>query len=260
MKISKKQQVLIDIFTHCVETNQFEFDNELVKEIAQKHGFGNPFDATKIDSSSALPQIIRDEDYFLIHLGEGKHRFIKGISDGYHPFEAITESIEWAYIPSILNDTDTSESNVLSVIANQGVLHQFIYNEQSSQKIKIYYPRRSKITIDCKIGQIPVLLNKVQIEVDLTTEYQGHVVVYEAKNKLTDDFAVYQLYYPLRYYVNLAKEQNLPIQSITCCYVLRQKFKNHSLIRLYHYTFDDIYQMNSIRLMKSCEYVLRKES
>ena len=104
------------------------------------------------------------------------------------------------------------------------------------------------------------MLNKVQIEVDLTTEYQGNVVVYEAKNKLTDDFAVYQVYYPFRYYVNLAREQNLPIESITCCYVLRQKFKNYSLLRLYYYTFDDIYQMNSIRLIKSCEYVLRKES
>ena len=113
----------------------------MVKEIAKKHGFGNPFDATKVDSSSTLPAIIRDEDYFLIHLGGGKHRFIKGILDGYHQFEAITESIEWGYIPSILNDTDTSESNVLSVIANQGVLHQFIYNEQPSQRIKIYYPR-----------------------------------------------------------------------------------------------------------------------
>jgi hypothetical protein len=40
MAESKKQAVISEIFNLCKRNNTFEFDNDLVKRVAQKHGFG----------------------------------------------------------------------------------------------------------------------------------------------------------------------------------------------------------------------------
>lgn len=56
--MSKKSEVLEKIFQVCQEQNNYIFHNDLVKEISKKVGFGNPFDATKIDNKNGLPEIL----------------------------------------------------------------------------------------------------------------------------------------------------------------------------------------------------------
>ena len=133
MAESKKQAVISEIFNLCKRNNTFEFDNDLVKRVAQKHGFGNPFDVTKLDNSDDIPQDVQQEDYFVVHLGSGRHRFVKGISTGYHCFEPIgaTETFDWKYRQSILNELDASESNILSVASNQRIIHDFLQLRQN---------------------------------------------------------------------------------------------------------------------------------
>ncbi len=143
--MGKKQEVLEDIFVHCKETGNFVFDNEVVKKFCKEKSFGNPFDVTKIDNTDILPTILQEEDYYIIHLGEGKHQFIKGIDNGYHMFEPIEqkETEDWKYRKSILNEFDTSESNILSVISNQRIIHDFLYHDIVASP-KIYNARRTK--------------------------------------------------------------------------------------------------------------------
>ena len=75
-KVGQKKQVLAEVFTICKNKGDFVFHNELVKDICKKVGFGNPFDVSKLDNSTndktVFPNIMLEEDYFLIHLGEGK--------------------------------------------------------------------------------------------------------------------------------------------------------------------------------------------
>jgi len=87
--MGKKKNLLVALFEYCLKTGNMVFDNALVREMAAQHDFGNPFDATKIDNSAELPEPLRAADYFLIHLGKGRHRFVKGIQHGYHAFEPI---------------------------------------------------------------------------------------------------------------------------------------------------------------------------
>jgi hypothetical protein len=93
--MSKKEQVLTEIFRICQQRNNFLFHNNLVKEVSQKIGFGNPFDATKIDNKANLPKILLDNDYAIIHLGNGMHQFVKGIDNIYHDFEPIQQTLQW---------------------------------------------------------------------------------------------------------------------------------------------------------------------
>ena len=94
------------------------------------------------------------------------------------------------------------------------------------------------------------------MEIDLTLEYQGIVTVVEGKNGFPEDFAVYQLFHPFKYYYLLKQENSIAINEITCCYVLRRKQQDASILRLYDYTFDDINRIESIRLLKKAQYTL----
>ena len=91
---SKKNQVIEQLFKLCKQKNDFVFHNDIVKDIARKVGFGNPFDATKLDNKTKLPDILLENDYAIIHLGSGFHKFIKGINKVYHDFEPIKEQID----------------------------------------------------------------------------------------------------------------------------------------------------------------------
>ena len=104
--MSKKSLVLTDLFKHCVAMKNHVFDNDLVKILCKKHEFGNPFDVTKLDDTSKFPDILIENDYFLVHLGRGKHQFIKGIMYGFHEFEKIEYIVDWEYRKSLLNELD----------------------------------------------------------------------------------------------------------------------------------------------------------
>lgn len=55
---NKKHKVLSEIFKICKQKGNFVFHNDLVKKISIKHKFGNPFDATKLDSIEKFPKIL----------------------------------------------------------------------------------------------------------------------------------------------------------------------------------------------------------
>ncbi len=77
--MNKKDQVLTELFEICQKRGNYIFHNDLVKDVSKRVGFGNPSDATKIDNKDRLPQILLDNDFAVIHLGNGNHQFIKGI-------------------------------------------------------------------------------------------------------------------------------------------------------------------------------------
>lgn len=254
-----KQEVITEIFKICKNKNDFVFDNTLVKQVCKNFDFGNPFDVTKLDDTSKLPQILIDEDYFIIHIGKGKHKFVKGIKSGFHSFEEIHSNniFNWKYRKSILNEFDTSESNILSVASNQRIIHNFLYEDIIAAP-KVYNARRTKMSFSYNIGKEKIVTQDIQMEIDLTMELQGIVTVFEGKNGFPENFAIYQIFHPFKYYSILKKENELDIKQITCCYVLRKKEKGSSILKLYNYTFEDENNMASIKLLKNAQYNLIK--
>jgi hypothetical protein len=121
-----------------------------------------------------------ENDYAVIHLGKGNHKFIKGIDKLYHKFEPIEETLQWQYKRSILNGYNTSESNALSVANNQRILHHFLFGKDTEfddidilKRPKTYFPHRTKTNLSYCFGEdLKVDLEKIQIEIDLTIEFQ----------------------------------------------------------------------------------------
>ena len=254
---SKKAQVLEEIFRACKKRNDFVFDNAQIKEISTRIGFGNQFDVTKIDNTNKLPQLLQKENYFVVHLGEGRHQFVQGIEYGYHTFESIKKERERTYIPSILNDLNTSESNVLSVVFNQGIIYNFFEMQQTP---KIYLSHRTQCNFEYTINNQRIVSHRQQIEIDMTIENNGDVYTFEAKNKFPQDFNVSQLYLQFLYY-HEKKKQGLAIKNLYPCYLLRGKNKNgDSVVRIYKYSFTCPYEMSSITLLDSVEYQIIKRN
>ena len=252
--MSTKQDVLVALYNRCKQRDNFVFtNNDDVKPICEQLGFKNPFDATKIDSSRILPHVLRQNDVFVIHLGQGRHRFVNGIASGYHDFEAIPQNqrIQWRYRSSVLNNVNTSESNILSMANNQRIIHDFLYEDIAASP-KAYGSNRTHIPISYQIGTVPIEISRVQVEIDFTLEYQGVVTSFEAKNGDPPDFNVFQLFHPYNYYLKAKADHALAIQTIQCCYLTRQSNR----LRLYLYTFEDPDNPGSIRLERNAEYTL----
>ena len=71
--------VIAELYALCKSRGDLTFDNDEVKGVCSKIGFGNPFDATKWDNSGALPKALVDDDVFVVHLGKGRHQFVSGM-------------------------------------------------------------------------------------------------------------------------------------------------------------------------------------
>ncbi len=257
--MGKKQDVLAKIFRHCQQRGDFVFDNDLVKEICQEVDFKNPFDVTKIDRSALYPDVMKQgTGYFIIHLGEGRHQFVPNQSLAYHPFEAIdqAETGVWEYVPSILNDFDSSEANILSVAYNQLILHDFLYGNRRANP-QVYLARRTKFTGEYTIDSQPISVTQVQLEMDMALEWNGNVAIMEAKNGFHNDFAVYQLFHPYLYFDHFRRSARLNIKTIQCCYLQRRKRKGISALRLHLYRFYER-ELSSIELVRKREYVLER--
>lgn len=248
---SKKKQALEMVYKECQARGIFVFNNDLVREICAQVGFKNHFDVTKIDSSAALPDALRRDDVFVVHLGGGSHQFVRRIAAGYHRFEPIPDSgkIQWQYRRSILNNINTSESNILSVGYNQRIIHDFLYEDIAAAP-KVYGSNRTHIPLDYRIGEDRISVSRVQVEIDMTMEREGAITVFEAKNGGPPDFNVFQLFNPYRYY--LRETQGAQGVSIDCCYLLRSA----SRLRLYLYRFQDPRNPGSIQLARNAEYEL----
>ncbi len=268
--MSKKEQVITELFKICEKRKKYVFHNDLVKEISKKYNFGNPFDVTKIDNKAKLPTILKENDYAIIHLGNGNHKFVKGIKNVYHDFEPIKKEIKWKYKKSMLNLYNTSESNILSVANNQRILHDFLFGKDTefddidiSKRPKTYFPHRTKTSFSYNIGKnITIELEKIQIEIDLTIEYSGTVGIFEAKNGKLDSFAVYQIYHPFLYYHKAKKDIdiNKKLKKIICVYLVRTVKEDINYLNLWAYTFSNPYDISTIKLLKSATYKLIKQN
>ncbi len=101
-------------------------------------------------------------------------------------------------------------------------------------------------------------MKNIQIEVDLTIEFQGTIGVFEGKNGKPDSFSIYQIYHPFLYYYNANQQEELKdkIKNIYCVYVVREKVEQYDLIKLWAYTFNNPLDITSITFIKSCSYKL----
>ncbi len=275
--MSKKSQLLDTLVDHCISRDGagldiYTFDNDLVKQLSNPIGFRNHNDATHIDTKETRSQRMVEEGFSIVHLGAkyangkrqvARHALIRS-EEVFHEFEEIEKVERILYEPGPLDEINTSESNILSLTFNHGIINRLLYPNDLRALPSIYMSHRTRFNPKHRVGSIELDSGEIQAEVDMTVEHRGNVTVFEGKNwkKNRNNFAVYQLFMPYRYYMMKKERGEIDIENINCCYVVRQqvttKEERGSNLDLYLYTFDDPEDMLSIRLLDSIRYELRE--
>jgi hypothetical protein len=252
MAESKKRKSIRLIFEDLQKknphSNKLVFSNEIVKKVTGDVKFSNQFDATKFESYEKLPDCLRENGFFIIHLGKGRHVFIKG--NGYHNFEPIKETKEWKTRKSLIGELGKSEASTMSELYNSKIIHDFLYGK-SNVDIQVHTARRTRTSYDVIVSNEKLHADKQQIEIDGIFETEEIIAAVEVKNVDLKDFEIRQLFNILKYF----EEKKLPPKyKLRIIFIVRIKNKEKNIFRLYEYEFLDKERLDSIKLVRNMQY------
>lgn len=244
-KIFEKYGVLNEI----EKNGQYEISSKSINDFREARLM------TKFDNASQLPQIFLENKLSLLPITRGN--YLIAPMKIFHDFPKIEHSGEISYlefpehIQSLSPDKITSEALALNAAYLSGILKDFIGDEQISPTVN---GRMSSSAFNFNIknsqkeGTINVNVNNAQIEIDAGYEGTEYLSIIEAKNHLSDDFVIRQLYYPMRLCTsNITK----PVKTIFMVYT-------NNIFHLYEYKFEDTQDYNSLILNRFQKYSFEK--
>lgn len=217
---------------------------------------------TKFDFISSLPDVFYNNHLTIMPTRRGE--YVIGHFDAYYEYEkAITDRQlitdrkempfpEW--IESIDVGNVTSESTMMNA-AIAGKLVNDLFEEEE-EFVKTLDGRMSSLDFSFNIGNLlnssknyKLEVNNSQMEIDGAYESHDKLLLFEAKNNITDSFIIRQLYYP---YQRWAREVDKEVVPIFLQY--SNNTYNFSVFK-----FDDINDYNSLRLIKRKNYIFGAE-
>jgi hypothetical protein len=210
---------------------------------------------TKFDHSSQLPRIFSDEKLSILPISRGS--YIIAPMETFHKFETnssveIKECSIPAYIESLDYNNITSEAMALSCAYASGIIQDFIgdqeilptVNGRMSSEVFSFVVKNS-----VQDGNISIEVENSQIEIDGGYEGEQCLSLIEAKNTLSSDFLIRQLYYPFRLWERLV---NKKVRSLFLTYT-------NGIYHFKEYDFKEIMNYNSITLVKEQKYRISTE-
>lgn len=208
---------------------------------------------TKFDHKSQLPKIFADNNLSI--LPTSRSGYIIGEIETFFKFnddEIDTTPIEF---PTFLESLDyrdiTSEATAINCAFVSNILHNFTDEENLLPTVS---GRMSSSTFDFDInfskGLFKLEVKNSQIEIDGGYEGDSSLSLIEAKNYISDDFLVRQLYYPYRLWSAKIHKRVRPI------------FLTYSngVFHLREYCFSNANHYNSITLVQHKKYSVQEGS
>ncbi|KAB3532929.1 transcriptional regulator [Alkaliphilus pronyensis] len=209
---------------------------------------------TKFDHRSNLPILFDENNLSILPITRGS--YVISNFEAYHNFEKPSTEIIRATAPDFIHSIDfeniTSEATAINVAYLSGILADFTGEETLLPTVN---GRMSSESFDFNIYnrandrlQNIAVVNS-QIEIDGGFEGFDSLTLLEAKNSLSDDFLVRQLYYPFRLWQNKVGK---PVKPVFLTYT-------NGVFNLYEYEFQDAQNYNSLLLVKQRNYTLEQE-
>ena len=214
---------------------------------------------TKFDSREDLPKIFKENKLSILPISRGGYKV--GTFDIFHNFEDYdtpkrTDRIQEKQFPSFIETIDPNliktEQTAIYCANLCSILGNFTESEQLHSTIS---GRMGSGDFDFQIQEPNKLFNfevrGSQIEIDAGYESHDSVYLVEAKNTLSRDFVVRQLYYPYRTWLNRITTKD--IKNIYLTY-------SNGIFYIREYIFEDIHNPMSIKLINSSRYsIITKE-
>ena len=206
---------------------------------------------TKFDHRSQLPELFTKHKLSILPTSRGTYEI--GAFETFCDFDKEDIEIVTVDFPTFLESIDykdiTSESIAINCTFVSKILHNFTDEENLFPTVS---GRISSslfgFTIKSNQGAFRINVENPQIEIDGGFEGENSLILIDAKNYISDDFLIRQLYYPYRLWSDKIVKRVRPI------------FLTYSNgifdLREYEFTNPELY--NSIRLLQHKKYALQE--
>ncbi|MCX7068577.1 MAG: hypothetical protein NTW85_12935 [Methylococcales bacterium] len=207
---------------------------------------------TKFDYKSQLPSVFLENSLSILPISRGS--YIISDFETFKDFDDNEVDIIKIDFPSYLESIDyrniTSESTALNCAYVSEIIHDFVDDEQLKPTVS---GRMSSLSfnfdINCKNSLLNIRVDNSQIEIDGGYEGASTLSLIEAKNSISENFIIRQLYYPYRLWSNKVTKN---VKSLFLTYT-------NGVFHLREYIFEDINHYNSIKLVRQKKYAIRDE-
>jgi len=252
--ISKNDVAWRKLFDKHDVINKINRNGQYVITANEIKEFREPRLMTKFDHRKDLPELFTKNHLSILPITRGSYSISH--YKVYHKFEEISSPIIEVpypdYIQSINWEKTTSESTAINIAYISNMLARFLEDDgllptvsgRMGSKEFEYSIFNHKLKRDQRLK-----VKNSQIEIDGGFEGFYSLSLIEAKNILSEDFLVRQLYYPYRLWNN---QIDKPVRPIYLTY-------SNNVFSLYEYLFVEESNYNSLELIKSDRYTLRQE-
>lgn len=206
---------------------------------------------TKFDHRSQLPELFAEHKLSILPTSRGTYEI--GAFETFCNFNKEDMEIAPVNFPTFLESIDykdiTSESIAINCAFISKILHDFTGEENLFPTVS---GRMSSSLFDFEINSgsntFRINVENSQIEIDGGFEGDNSLNLIEAKNYISDDFLIRQLYYPYRLWSNKIAKRVRPI------------FLTYSngIFDLREYEFTNPQLYNSIRLLQHKKYAVQE--
>lgn len=206
---------------------------------------------TKFDNSANLPELFKNNNLAILPITSNSYMIAK--FQTYKKFEEKEEKeiikISFPdYIQSLDYNDITSEALAINCAYITRILEDFLGEEKLVPTIS---GKMGSGDFEFKIDQnntetayINVSVQNSRIEIDGGFEGINSLALVEAKNVISDDFIVRQLYYPYRLWKS---KINKPVRPIYMVY-------SNGIFNIYEYKFENDEDYSSIKFVKNKKY------
>jgi len=208
---------------------------------------------TKFDHKSQLPELFAKNNLSILPTSRGG--YVIGAFETFREFN--TDDIEITKIdfPTFLESLDykeiTSEATAINCAFVSKILHDFTDEENLLPTVSGRMSSSNfNFHINSSTGLFNVTVDNSQVEIDGGFEGDNSLNLIEAKNYISDDFLVRQLYYPYKLWRDKISKQ---VRPIFLTYT-------NGIFHLREYAFENINLYNSIVLVKHKKYVVQEGS
>ena len=207
----------------------------------------------KFDHKSQLPEIFKEYSLSILPITRGN--YIISQFEAYKSFEEINTEITKVTFPDHIESIDyesiTSESMAINCAYVSGIIADFMEDEKI---LPVVSGRMSSLEFEFSINhnkqdtKLPIKVSNSQIEIDGGYEGIETLALIEAKNSISDDFLIRQLYYPYRLWSNKVSKKVKPIMTYS-----------NDIFSFYEYDFKELENYNSLVLVKQKNYIIDHE-
>lgn len=207
---------------------------------------------TKFDHRSQLPKLFVENDLSILPTSRGD--YIIGTFDTFHNFTEANVEIDRVEFPILLESLNhrdiTSETTAINCAFVSKILHKFTEESVLYSTVNGRMSSSSfKFNINSKKKYFEISVENSQIEIDGGYEGDNSLILIEAKNYISDDFLVRQLYYPFRLWRDKISKK---VRTVFLTYT-------NGVFHLREYSFQDLTHYNSLTLLQEKKYIFKEE-